>query len=555
MRWAPIMKQDRFCHLTLGLLAAATLACGSDPVSNNTNNNGNNNVRPPPISPNEAGWWRGTVAYEVFVRSFADSDGDGIGDLKGLTERLDYLNDGDANTRDDLGIDALWLMPIYPSPSYHGYDITDYKSVHADYGTMADFEAFVQAAHQRGIRVILDFVVNHSSELHPWFLSAQEGPQAEFRNYYNWKDEDPGWRRSWDRRKVWYEKNGSYYYGLFGDDIPDLNLADPAVEEEILSTMQFWATKGVDGFRIDAARHLFESATGDLADQPETHAFIQRIREKLHADHPQVLLLAEAWINVETLKAYYGDGYEYQMAFSFDVAAGIKDAVASASTESLHSVLERSAAAYPDRGFEAPFLSNHDQDRVMRTVGRLPKNGRLSAATLMAMPGTPFLYYGEELGMAGGSTPFDEDKRQPFRWTDELPGVGFSSAEPWYRSTEDVGVDLAAQRGVQGSMWSLYRDLIRIRQDSPALGDGDQTLVTTTGGDSVMAWTRQKDGERVLFVANFSDSSAAEFSVDVSGTAELLLAEGVATASVSGAGPVVLQGLPSKGFALFRLSP
>lgn len=550
------MTRDRFYRFTLGLFAATALACGSSPEANNAANNANNNTtRPPPTTPNEDGWWRGAVAYEIFVRSFADSDADGIGDLPGLTAHLDALNDGDAATTSDLGIDTIWLMPIYPSPSYHGYDITDYRAVNPEYGTLADFEAFVEAAHSRGIRVVLDLVINHSSELHPWFVSAQEGPQSEFRNYYHWQDDNPGWRRPWDRREIWYEKNNSYYYGLFGDDIPDLNLGEPAVEDEIFETMKTWAERGVDGFRVDAARHLFESSEGDVSDQPETHAFIQRLRERLHAEHPQVLLLAEAWINVETLKNYYGEGYEYQLAFSFDVAAGIKDAAGNGTTDSLQSVLERSAAAYPDRGFEAPFLSNHDQDRVMRTLNKEQDQARLSAAALMSMPGTPFIYYGEELGMAGGGTPFDEDKRQPYRWTEQAPGFGFSTVEPWHRSTEDDGIDLAAQHEVPGSMWTLYRDLIQLRRNSPALGDGDQTLVQTSADDTVMAWTRTKGDEQMLFVANFGDTAAPAFDVQVSGAPSLLLGEGVATASVSGSDPVTLSGLPAKGFALIRLSP
>jgi len=535
-------------------LASLSFACGSgdspsDPADAGTPDSG----RPPPISANTDGWWRGAVAYEVFVRSFADSDGDGVGDLPGLIGRLDYLNDGDPSTTSDLGVDALWLMPIHPSPSYHGYDITDYLGVRAEYGTLEDFDELVAQAHARGMRLIMDLALNHSSEEHPWFLDAQQGPEAQYRDFYNWSAEDPGWRRPWDNREVWYELNGSHYYGVFGADLPDLNLGNPAVEEEMFEVMRFWAARGLDGFRVDAARHLFESEDGQISDLPQTHTFVQRLRERLHAEYPQALLLAEAWIGVDILKDYYGDGYEYQLAFSFDVAAQLKAAVADGTTDGLRTLYEASNAAFPDRGFEAPFISNHDQDRAMRTFGKDFAKARLAAATLMASPGTPFIYYGEELGMAGGNTPFDEDKRQPFRWTDELPGVGFSTVEPWYRTTEDPGVDVAAQREVPGSLWTFYRDLITTKKASPALADGDQTLVTATGGDGLLAWTRAKGGDTVLFVANYADTAAGPISIDVRGTPTLLFAEGVSTSSVSGTGPITLDGLPAKGFAFIGL--
>jgi alpha-amylase len=535
--------------LTLGLAACSGASEAPDAgVDAGTPDSG----RPPPTSPNEDGWWRGAVGYEVFVRSFADSDGDGIGDFAGLTARLDYLNDGDPATQADLGVDAIWLMPIHPSPSYHGYDIADYRGLRAEYGTFEDFADFVDAAHARGMRVILDFVLNHSAKTHPWFESAATGPASEFRDYYVWRDADPGWKRSWDRRPVWFEETGAYYYGIFGELLPDLNLANPAVEDEVFESMRFWASKGVDGFRVDAARHLFESDDGQLADQPETHAFTQRMRERLHAEYPDVLLLAEAWIDVETLRDYWGEGYEYQLAFSFDVAASIKQALMSGDVAGLRGVLERSAAAYPDRGYEAPFLSNHDQERAMRTIGKDAASGRLAAATLLALPGTPFLYYGEELGAAGGSTPFDEDKRQPFRWTAEAPGFGFTSGTPWRPSTEDPGVDLASQREVPGSLWTLYRDLVALRHAHPALGDGAQQLVAVSGATDVLAWTRTRGAETILFVANFGADPTGPLTVEVAGAVTPLLGV-VTTSSITGTDPLKLTGLPGRGFGFLTV--
>ncbi|MEL7372697.1 MAG: alpha-amylase family glycosyl hydrolase, partial [Myxococcota bacterium] len=289
------------------------------------------------------GWWRSAVFYEIFVRSFKDSDGDGIGDFEGLTNMLDYLNDGNPETTSDLGVDALWLMPIQASPSYHGYDVTDYKAVNSDYGDIADFDRMIAEAHRRGIKVIIDFVLNHSSSQHPWFRQARS-PGSKFRDYYTWRDEpDTRWRRPWDGANVWHSSPTGYYYGIFWSGMPDLNLANAEVEANMIDAMRFWLERGVDGFRVDAARYLMQTDDGKLADVPQTHDFIKKIRREF-ADYPDAVWVAEAWTDVARVANYYGDrGDEFSLAFSFDVAGAIKSSVNDGNRATLNQTLELSS--------------------------------------------------------------------------------------------------------------------------------------------------------------------------------------------------------------------
>ncbi len=231
--------------------------------------------------------------YEVFVRSFADSDGDGIGDLRGLTSRLDDLNDGDPATTDDLGVTGLWLMPVAESPSYHGYDVVDYRAIERDYGTAADFRALMAAAHERGIDVIVDLVLNHTSRDHPWFQDALT-PGSAHDDWYIWADERPGSAGPTGRR-VWHAAGERFFYGYFWDGMPDLNLANPDVTAELDAIGRFWLDEmGVDGFRLDAARHLIEDGR-QLENTPATFEWLAGFRERLKADHPDALVLGEVW--------------------------------------------------------------------------------------------------------------------------------------------------------------------------------------------------------------------------------------------------------------------
>ncbi|MEM1024579.1 MAG: alpha-amylase family glycosyl hydrolase [Myxococcota bacterium] len=473
-------------------------------------------------------WWKDAVFYEIFVRSFADSDGDGVGDFVGMTEKLDVLNDGDPSTNTDLGVTGIWLMPIHRSPSYHGYDVLDYRSVNPDYGTLAEFEAFLEAAEARGIRVIIDFVMNHSSVQHPWFTSARTGPDSPYRAFYSWRDTNPGWTQPWGSGPVWHQTSSGYYYGLFWSGMPDLNLANPEVESELVGAMDFWLDKGVAGFRVDAARHFFESEDGVLSDQPESHAFFKSVRRGL-AEHPEALYVAEVWTNKRTVNEFYGDGGdEFQLAFGFDTAGAILESANDGTRAGFEQNLRSAASIYDDLAFEAPFLTNHDMPRVMRILGGDPGKMRVAAAALFAVPGTPFVYYGEELGMLGGPSDRDEDKRTPMRWDAAAPNGGFSSATPWHTAQEEDGVSIAAQRDTEGSLWTLYRDLIRLRRTQASLTIGDIELPPREGGGrGGTAVLRSFDGRRVLFVANFDGSASGPMTVDVDGAANRLLGEGL----------------------------
>ena len=503
------------------------------------------------------GWWRNAVFYEIFVRSFQDSDGDGVGDFNGLTSKLDYLNDGDPATDTDLGIDALWLMPIQASPSYHGYDVTNYQAVNPDYGTMADFERLIAEAHRRGIKVIIDFVLNHSSSQHPWFRQSRDRDSS-FRNYYTWRDEpDTRWRRPWDGANVWHSAPTGYYFGIFWSGMPDLNLANPEVEAHMLEAMRFWLAKGVDGFRVDAVRYLLETEDGKLADIPATHAFVRRLRRKL-ADFPEAVWVAEAWTDTDRVAQYYGDaGNEFQLAFSFDVAGAIKSAVKDGNRANLNQALASASQSIEDRGFEAPFLSNHDMQRVMRVFEGDAGAMRVAAATLMAMPGTPFLYYGEEIGMQGGPSSRDEDKRTIMHWTGEGPGFGFTSGDRlWHPTGEQAGVDVASQQASATSLWTLYRNLIALRRGQPSLADGTSSRPAIEGGGrGIVAVLRQMGDERVLFVANFHSAAADPFAVTVDGQPTLLLGEGIDEPITIDAGQIRMPALAPRAFAFIRLGP
>jgi alpha-amylase len=237
-------------------------------------------------------WAHGAVFYEVFVRSFQDSNGDGKGDLRGLASRLDYLNDGDPERGDDLGVDAVWLMPVFASPSYHGYDTTDYETINKDYGSGDDFALLIREAHRRGIRVIIDLVLNHTSREHPWFLESASSPSSPKRDWYVWSPTDPHWKKPWDpSSETWHPLGGAYYYGLFWAGMPDLNYRTPAVREEMKRIAALWLGRGVDGFRLDAVRHLVENGPDEQVDQPETHAYLKEFAAYVRSVKPEAVLV------------------------------------------------------------------------------------------------------------------------------------------------------------------------------------------------------------------------------------------------------------------------
>jgi glycosidase len=454
-------------------------------------------------------WWSDRVFYEVFVRSFQDSNGDGIGDLRGLTSRLDQLNDGDPTTTDDLGITGLWLMPVTESPSYHGYDVVDYRAIEKDYGTADDFRALISAAHERGIAVIVDLVINHTSIDHPWFRDAIT-PGSAHEDWYVWSDTRPAIARS-DGSRVWHEAGGRYYYAYFWEGMPDLNLTNPEVTAEVDTIRRFWLSEmGVDGFRLDAARHLIEDGK-QLENTPATFAWLAAFRDTLKADREDALLVGEVWDATSMSSRYIRDG-SLDMAFEFGLAGAILTSIKSGDANSVMAALGEVTASYPAGGV-GTFLTNHDQNRVATQLGADPAAERLAAALLLTGPGVPFLYYGEEIGMTGGKP--DERIRTPMRWDGSTPAAGFSAAPPWEPLSDDPeGIDVASQAAEPNSLLSSYRTLIRLRSEHPALATGDWTKVDASS-PAVAAYLRHVPGEDILVVANLGAARVSRVSLSL----------------------------------------
>jgi alpha-amylase len=456
----------------------------------------------PAVAPNLP-WWTDRVFYEVFVRSFADSDGDGIGDLRGLTQRLDYLNDGDPATTDDLGVTGLWLMPVAESPSYHGYDVTDYRAIEADYGTADDFKALVAAAHERGIAIVTDFVINHTSREHPWFQDART-PGSEHDDWYVWADEHPGVARS-DGSRVWHPDGDRFYYGYFWEGMPDLDLENPDVTTELDSIGEFWLEEmGVDGFRIDAARHLIEDGR-KLENTDATFDWLADFRGHMHATRPDALVLGEVWDASSMSSKYVREG-SLDLTFDFALASATITSLRSGNAGSVAAAQREVAERYPPGGL-ATFLTNHDQDRIMSELDGDGAAVRLAALLLLTGGGTPFIYYGEELGLTGRKP--DERIRTPMRWDATQPAAGFSDAAPWEPLGDDPpGTDVATEAADPDSLLSEYRSLLSLRAAHQALASGDWIPVDAAA-PSVVAYLRHLAGQSLLVVVNVGDAPIA----------------------------------------------
>ena len=447
--------------------------------------------------------WNGRVFYEIFVRSFADSDADGIGDLAGLTSRLDYLNDGDAATTDDLGVTGIWLMPVAEAASYHGYDVTDYTAVERDYGDRAAMRALVEAAHERGMLVIVDLVINHTSRDHPWFEDSSE-PGSEREDWYLWADERPPVARS-DGSRVWHEANGRFYYGYFWEGMPDLNLANPDVTAELDAVARFWLDDmGVDGFRLDAAKHLIEDGD-ELENVDETFDWLAGFRDRVHATHPEALVLGEVFDATNVSSRYAREG-SLDMTFDFGLASATITSLNSRDAGLIGSAVREVASSYPP-GTLATFLTNHDQNRSASQLAGDPAALRVAAALLLTGPGVPFIYYGEEIGLTGAKP--DERIRTPMRWEPTAPGFGFTTGTPWEAFSGDpVGIDVVSQAVDAGSLLSTYRALIRLRASRAALLGGG--LIPVESADRhVIAFLRSSADAHALVVANLGVEAVA----------------------------------------------
>ena len=446
------------------------------------------------------------VHYEIFVRSFADSNGDGIGDLNGVTNNLDYLQ--------DLGVSAIWLMPINPSPTYHKYDITDYYGIDREYGTIDDFRRLVAEAHRRGIAVIIDLVIHHTSSQHPWFREASKGPQSPYWNYYKWlTPEEIKARRLATRditadsgeRNPWHAVPGATfperYYGMFWSGMPDLNFDHPPVREEMFRMARYWLNDmGVDGFRLDAARHLYREA-----EEPKNHQFWQEFGREVEAAKPGAYTVGEVWTRPERVAPYFKG---LTTNFNFDLCLAIEEVVRRGDdTEDLVEFLAyvQSAFAVVNPQFiDALMLSNHDQNRIGSALKGNVDKLKVAANLLLTLPGNPYLYYGEEIGMLGMKP--DENIREPFLWDIRTRDRQRTSWRRGRYTTSQTVRPLAVQQTDPDSLFWHYKRLIHARNGHPVLNDNlsrlEQTGVRQPGIIALIR--RSANGSRVLVVHNLT---------------------------------------------------
>lgn len=449
-------------------------------------------------------WWNDTVFYEIFVRSFRDSDGDGIGDFNGIAEKLDYLQ--------AMGIKGLWLMPINPSPSYHGYDVTDYYGVNSDYGTMDDFKHLLEEAHKRDIKIIIDFVMNHTSSKHPWFQKALSPTGVEYRDWYVWSETDPGTLGPWGQ-KTWYRAtNGQYYYAIFWDQMPDLNYDNPAVREEMKKVTAFWLEEvGIDGFRLDAVRYMVED--DQLADSKANHAFLEEWGGYYRSINPLAFSVGEAWTDNANVKAYTDSNAELDSAFNFDLSDSMLASINEGNNRSVRFLLQTTSRDFPEQD-NANFITNHDMPRVMNQLSTdKEQKAKLAAGILLTAPGIPFIYYGEEIGMSG--TKPDELIRTPMQW-DNTQGAGFTSGKPWEAINSDFQlVNVSKQIGDNTSLLEHYRKLIQLRNEHAALQIG-KTYVADSKSNKIISYLRVSKDETLLIIINIDDTSVSGSNLELS---------------------------------------
>ena len=504
----------------------------------------------PGLSPDPE-WFRTAVFYEALLRSFADSDGDGVGDFRGLASRLDYLA--------WLGVDAIWIPPFYPSPMRDGgYDISDYTEIDPRYGTMEDFRDLVHQAHERGIRIVIDIVLNHTSDAHPWFQASRSDPEGPFGDFYVWADDDSGYANTRiifidteESNWAYDVERGQFFWHRFFSHQPDLNYDNPAVIEAVHDIIRFWARTGVDGFRLDAVPYLAEREGTNCENLPDTHTVVAGIRQMLDHEFPGTITLAEANQWPVDVVEYFGtpEAPECTMCFHFPVMPRIYYALREGSSRAVRDVL----AATPDipaHGQWGTFLRNHDEltlemvtdeertmmyqwyapeERMRANIGirrRLAPlldasraETELAMALLLSLPGSPCLYYGDEIGMGENIWLEDRDAvRTPMQW-DESPNMGFSSAPdpgaltlpiiqvPGYRH-----MTVSTELRRPDSLLHWTRRMLHVRRAHPVLGRG-KFLMRDVSDDAVLAHTRHEEegpsgepGETLLCVANLADS-------------------------------------------------
>jgi len=491
-------------------------------------------------------WYKDAVIYQLHVRTFCDSNADGIGDFAGLTQRLDYLQ--------DLGVTAIWLLPFYPSPLRDdGYDIADYASVHPSYGSLEDFKTFLTAAHNRGIRIIIEMVLNHTSDQHPWFKEARSSRENPKRDWYVWSEADTRYEgvriifvdtetSNW----AWDPISKSYYWHRFFSHQPDLNFDNPAVLEALWEVMKFWLNLGVDGFRFDAVPYLVEREGTSCENLPETHAIIRDLRKRLDLTYPGRMLLAEANNWPADIRAYFGDGDEFHAAFHFPLMPRMFMSVKLEDRKPIIDILEQTPEI-PNNCQWCIFLRNHDEltlemvtdierdymydeyamDKTMRInrgirrrLAPMMDNDRrqieLLNGLLMSMPGTPIVYYGDEIGMGDNIYLGDRNGvRTPMQWNGER-NAGFSTADPERLYSPVISnavygsqaINVDSQKRSEHSLLRWMKSLIQLRNSFQVFGRGSIQFLKPSN-HRVLAYVRQFGEETVLVVNNLSSSAQA----------------------------------------------
>lgn len=449
--------------------------------------------------------WPNGVMYEIFVQSFADSNGDGIGDFNGLTSKLDYIK--------DLGIQGIWLMPIGPSPSYHKYDVTDYYDVHPDYGTMADFKNFVIEAHKRDIKIVIDFVVNHSASDHPWFLSAKADKNSQYRDYYVWANIDSV-RGELSKKEItldsdnitqWHKNDflpdgqgddDEYYYGFFWSGMPDLNFDNPKVRNEMIKAGKFWLeVVGVDGFRLDAARHIFPDEQAE-----KSHIWWIEFGDAMKAVKPDIYMVGEVWGDAESVGPYLKG---LPSMFNFDFYHAMNDLIKKEVNNGIVDSLIKTRRLYQSiqpNYLDGTFVNNHDQNRLINNVGGSIAKSKQAFAILLTLPGTPYVYYGDEIGMLGQKP--DEMIREPFLWDAEAKD---SFRTKWLvpeNSNDSTVIPLAKQIEDANSTYHFFKAWIANRNEQLVLREGDLNSLELS--NEILGYTRTLGEHRVVILHNLT---------------------------------------------------
>lgn len=530
-------------------------------------------------------WYKNAIFYQVYPRSFMDSNGDGYGDFQGIISRLDYIR--------DLGVDCIWLQPTYPSPLRDdGYDISDYTGVYEPFGTIADFKRLVAEVHRRGMYLISDLVINHCSSDHPWFQAARNDPSSKYYDYFVWSDDPNKYSEARiifvdSQKSNWSfdEKVGKYFWHRFYPTQPDLNFDNPEVREEMKNVLRFWLDLGIDGFRADAVPYLYEREGTNGENLPETHAYLKELRKLMDTEYPGTVLLCEANQWPRDVAEYFGDGDEFQLGFHFPLMPRIFMSIGKQDASSLLQIM-KDTPDIPDGCQWCTFLRNHDEltlemvteeDRqwmwnfyapdkemrmnlgIRRRLYPLMDNDRkrieLGYSCIFTLPGSPVLYYGDEIGMGDDIRQFDRNGvRTPMQWDGSKNG-GFSTADETYLPAIRDGANgylrtnVADQENDPDSNLNRLKRMIRIRKSSEALGSGKLIWLLDGAAVPVLAYARESERDTVIAVHNMTETDRSVMLSAADGTYRDLLNESLEVEAADG---LLRMELPPRAFHWLR---